>query len=208
MANKYENMPINVEYLRNIQLLIESLSFEDKISSMNFYRRAHNEIQRKCADFDFNSYCAMAATMAPGLEFSKAMEYVDNIIEELRNGIEVSNLTLYGAYGWHNIKQAAQIFSCGADFLSGQKTIHLYNCLVNPRNKQFVPVGSRELRGMRQHYTSPDEQFRISKYEYPWLVRHFQIVGEQLNLLPNEIQSCVNFAVTKTMDLKILTADN
>lgn len=204
MSSKYDNLPINTDYLRNLEVLSQSISTDDRISAIGYYSRKKTNIQQRAqqVSVEFETLAAMIATMSPGLDLFTAEGYVDEIIEELKKGIPADKITLYGSYGWDNIRKCCEIYYHGAQKLSGTKVVCLYHNLIEPENKNYVSVGRFEKRALLQDYSSDDSLFKISKYEYPYLAKHFQIVAERLELVPCELQSIIHKVVSDEMKNK------
>lgn len=201
MSSKYENLPLNPDYLRNLELLARAINPSERLKQINFYQH-HNErikIMSYKNGTTVESMTAMVAALSPGLVLEQAEEYAQQIAAELHEGKHVEDLTLLGAFGWHNIKTAARIWVDGTKELSGQKVIQLYNCLINPQTREHVAIGRNEKRALTQDYTSPDDAFKISKYEYPWIAAHYFMIAARLDVLPCELQAIINFVVTGEM---------
>lgn len=201
MTSKYDTMPLNQNFLRNLHLLARSIPPNERLEQIGFYTHHAEKVKLMCwkNGTDRDSMAAMVATLAPGIRLEKAEEYAQQIASELRSGKSVDELTLLGAYGWRNIRQSAAIWFNGPKLISGQKTEHLYTCLIDPQNISWCPLGRNEKRALSQDFDSPDDAFKISKVEYGWILRHYSIVAAQLELSMCELQAIVAFVVIHTM---------
>ncbi len=203
-------MPLSVEYLRNLELLAQSITPHDRLEQINFYQHHQEKINRLSLKFrtSIETMAAMVATLSPGLTLDQAEEFAEKIATELYSGTAPENLTLLGAYGWDNIKKAAEIWKSGPDNISGQKITQLYHCLINPQTHEHIAIGRNEKRALTQDFTSPDDMFKISKYEYPWIAAHYLIIAARLDVLPCELQAIISHVVTAEMrrNNKVITA--
>ena len=91
------------------------------------------------------------------------------------------------------------IFENGPRLVSGQKVTAMYHTLLDPTDRSHVALGRLEKRALTQDYASGDECFRISKYEYAWIQKHYEIVAARLDLIPCELQSIVSYVVGMEM---------
>ena len=199
MPSKYDTMPLQPDYLRNLELLAQSIDPTDRLQQLGFYCRAHDRIKANAQknQMEFETLCAMVATMSPGLDLFQAEVYTNEIVKELISGKDIKDITLFGSYGWDNIRKSVEIYYKGAEGISGAKVVSLYNNILWPLNKNYVSIGKLEKRALTQDFTSSDEMFRISKYEYPWIVKHYQHVANNLSVVPCELQAIINFVVSK-----------
>ena len=201
MSSKYDNLPLDSDYLRNLELLARAINPAERLKQINFYQH-HNErikIMSYKNGTTTESMAAMVAAMSPGLTLEDAERYAADIAKELHEGRDVENLTLLGAFGWHNIKTAARIWIDGPAALSGQKVVQLYHCLINPQTRDHVEIGRNEKRALTQDFVSSDDAFKISKYEYPWIAAHYAMIAARLDVLPCELQAIINYVVTGEM---------
>jgi len=199
MSSKYDTLPLNPDYIRNLELLARAINPSDRIRQINFYRHHNERIKLLCWKNGTtpDTMAAMVAQLSPGLKLEQAEEYAQQIAGELWAGREVDALTLLGAYGWANIRTAARIWIDGPRMLSGQKVEQLYQCLVNPQTKEHIAIGRNEKRALMQDFDSPDDAFKISKYEYGWIAQHYKLVAARLEVLPCELQAIISHVVSE-----------
>lgn len=196
MASKFDNLPLNPQYIKNLEQLWNDATPKERLTAITWWPKFRDMVLNQAVKgVDFKTLAAMTACMSPGITYTKALEYAEQIYRELNDGKKEESLTLYGAYGWNNIKKAVAIYTKGAGVLEGQKVLNVFNNIMEPENPAHVSIGRIEKIAVTGDYLTPEDQVKVSKYEYPYLAKHYQFVARKLDIPVTALQALVNHEV-------------
>jgi hypothetical protein len=191
--------PLSRKINNNLLRLWESRTETDESEGLLWYARANRRGQELALrhDVTISQALGVIAVLSPGCEWSKNLQYADELLASWNSGKRGSELPMVGVYGNANLNKAKLILS-GHDPMviipdSSKKVKAFYSCLLRPADSLSVVIdrhakcAALDLRSEKKGYASKDVTVRSGEYDY--LSRHYVKLADRFGLLPSMVQA-------------------